>query len=169
MEYNLIIRASCSGGRRPPPQMFHASTSFQSISPLPMSSSSTASANTLWPGVFRGKPGECLRAPTCRSVADGSSSCTLAHDLQQKQRTFAHDLKHSAIFYRSEKWHKRPSALTSGVHGQLRRGHRNRVWSKEYSVDKVKTPKGKEFRLVNLPFYLIGRLHEILDDVLKRK
>lgn len=44
-----------------------------------------------------------------------------------------------------------------------------RVWSKEYSVDKVKTPKGKEFRLVNLPFYLIGRLHEILDDVLKCK
>lgn len=44
-----------------------------------------------------------------------------------------------------------------------------RVWSKEYSVDKAKTPKGKEFRLVNLPFYLIGRLHEVLNDVLKRK
>lgn len=44
-----------------------------------------------------------------------------------------------------------------------------RVWSKEYSVDKAKTPKGKEFRLVNLPFYLIDRLHEVLNDVLKRK
>ena len=40
-----------------------------------------------------------------------------------------------------------------------------RVWSKPYSVDDVKTPKGKTFRLVNLPFYLIGRLHEIVDIV----
>lgn len=40
-----------------------------------------------------------------------------------------------------------------------------RVWSKTYSVDDVKTPKGKTFRLVNLPFYFIGRLHEIVDGV----
>ncbi len=39
-----------------------------------------------------------------------------------------------------------------------------RIWSKPYSVDKVKTSKGKEFRLINLPFYLIGRLHQVLDE-----
>ena len=41
-----------------------------------------------------------------------------------------------------------------------------RVWSKPYSVDEVKTPKGKGFRLINLPFYLIGDLHRILDAVI---
>ena len=39
-----------------------------------------------------------------------------------------------------------------------------RIWSKPYSADRVKTPKGKEFRLINLPFYLIGRLHQVLDE-----
>ena len=40
-----------------------------------------------------------------------------------------------------------------------------RIWAKPYSIDKVKTPKGKEFHLVNLPFYLIGRLHQVLDEM----
>lgn len=39
-----------------------------------------------------------------------------------------------------------------------------RVWSKPYSIDKVKTPKGKSFTLINLPFYLIENLHQILDN-----
>ena len=38
-----------------------------------------------------------------------------------------------------------------------------RIWSKPYSVDKVQTPKGKEYSQVNLPFYLIGNLYKILD------
>lgn len=42
-----------------------------------------------------------------------------------------------------------------------------RIWSNPYSVDEVKTPKGKMFRLINLPFYLTGNLHRILDDVIK--
>ena len=41
-----------------------------------------------------------------------------------------------------------------------------RVWSKEYSVDLVETPNGKQFKLVNLPFYLIGRIHDVIDSVL---
>lgn len=40
-----------------------------------------------------------------------------------------------------------------------------RIWSKPYSVDKVQTPTGKEYSLVNLPFYLIGNLHKILDEL----
>lgn len=42
-----------------------------------------------------------------------------------------------------------------------------RIWSKPYSVDKVKTIHGKEFTLINLPFYLIGNLRSILDAVVK--
>lgn len=42
-----------------------------------------------------------------------------------------------------------------------------RIWSKPYSVDDVQTPKGKPFRLINLPFYLIGHLHRILDEQLQ--
>lgn len=40
-----------------------------------------------------------------------------------------------------------------------------RIWSKPYSVDKLKTPKGKEYSLINLPFYLIGKLYSILENV----
>lgn len=38
-----------------------------------------------------------------------------------------------------------------------------RIWSGNYSIDKVKTISGKEFRLVNLPFYMISALPEIID------
>ena len=37
-----------------------------------------------------------------------------------------------------------------------------RIWSSKYSVDTVKTPSGKPFRLVNIPFYLIGCINGIL-------
>ena len=42
-----------------------------------------------------------------------------------------------------------------------------RIWSKPYSIDKVKTSHGKEFTLINLPFYLIGNLRSILDAVVE--
>ena len=38
-----------------------------------------------------------------------------------------------------------------------------RVWSKPFSKDKVTTPNGKEFMLINLPFYLIGRIKDLLE------
>ena len=37
-----------------------------------------------------------------------------------------------------------------------------RVWSKPFSVDQVTTPSGKEFNLINLPFYYVGILDKIL-------
>lgn len=40
-----------------------------------------------------------------------------------------------------------------------------RIWSKPYSVDDIKTVNGKTFKLVNLPFYLIGRIHDMLNAV----
>ena len=41
-----------------------------------------------------------------------------------------------------------------------------RVWSKPFSIDIVVTPNGKNFRLVNLPFYLISRIENIIDGLL---
>jgi hypothetical protein len=39
-----------------------------------------------------------------------------------------------------------------------------RVWSQPFSVDEVKTQKGKKFRLINLPFYYVGVLDKVLTD-----
>ena len=41
-----------------------------------------------------------------------------------------------------------------------------RVWSKPFSIDEVKTSNGKEFRLINLPFYYIGQLDKVLARVM---
>lgn len=40
-----------------------------------------------------------------------------------------------------------------------------RVWSNPYSVDEVHTPNGKTFSLVNLPFYLIGNIYAVLQNL----
>jgi predicted AAA+ superfamily ATPase len=39
-----------------------------------------------------------------------------------------------------------------------------RVWSHPFSIDEVTTQKGKKFRLINLPFYYVGVLAEILEQ-----
>ncbi len=38
-----------------------------------------------------------------------------------------------------------------------------RVWSNPFSIDSVTTSAGKVFRLINMPFYFVGSLFEILD------
>ena len=43
-----------------------------------------------------------------------------------------------------------------------------RVWSNPFSVDSVATPGGKQFLLINLPFYYVGVLDRVLDSVLKK-
>lgn len=40
-----------------------------------------------------------------------------------------------------------------------------RIWSGPYSVDKVTTPNGKVFKLINLPFYYVNCLPLILKSV----
>lgn len=70
-----------------------------------------------------------------------------------------------------------PIEVKSGTNAHLRSLHvfmdssgvniAIRIWSKPYSVDKVKTIHGKEFSLINLPFYLIGNLRSILDAVVE--
>jgi predicted AAA+ superfamily ATPase len=38
-----------------------------------------------------------------------------------------------------------------------------RVWSQPLSVDAVKTPMGKEFKLINVPFYYVCILEKVLE------
>ena len=40
-----------------------------------------------------------------------------------------------------------------------------RVWSEPFSIDEVETKNGKQFKLINLPFYYIGILEKILNDL----
>ncbi len=40
-----------------------------------------------------------------------------------------------------------------------------RIWSGNYSIDKVKTIADKEFRLINLPFYMISALPVIVENL----
>lgn len=42
-----------------------------------------------------------------------------------------------------------------------------RIWSGNYSIDDVSTMNGKHFRLINLPFYMIGALPGIIRTHLK--
>lgn len=66
-----------------------------------------------------------------------------------------------------------PIEVKSGVNAHLRSlqvfmdmSNENiavRVWSKPFSIDQVKTSKGKTFSLINLPFYMIGQISRILD------
>ncbi len=37
-----------------------------------------------------------------------------------------------------------------------------RIWTGKYGIDEVKTQDNKTFRLINLPFYMISALPDIL-------
>jgi len=41
-----------------------------------------------------------------------------------------------------------------------------RVWSQPFSVNTVQTYEGKKFKLINIPFYYVGRIEKILDSVI---
>lgn len=65
-----------------------------------------------------------------------------------------------------------PIEVKSGTNAHLRSLHQYmnlaphdlavRVWTNPYSVDTVTTNSGKKFRLINLPFYYLGQLNEII-------
>ena len=38
-----------------------------------------------------------------------------------------------------------------------------RVWSNPFSINEVKTPNGKTFKLLNIPFYYVGQIERILE------
>ena len=68
-----------------------------------------------------------------------------------------------------------PIEVKSGTNAKMRSLHQFmdraphdialRVWTGRYSVDAVKTPSGKSFRLVNLPFYYVGQIDKILETL----
>lgn len=58
------------------------------------------------------------------------------------------------------------NAHLRSLHSFLERSSQSvgiRVWSQPYSVDPIKTISGKECKLLNIPFYLVGELNEIID------
>ncbi len=65
-----------------------------------------------------------------------------------------------------------PIEVKSGVNAKLRSLHQYmdrtphdiaiRVWTEKFSIDNVKTPQGKAFRLINIPFYYVGQIDKIL-------
>lgn len=40
-----------------------------------------------------------------------------------------------------------------------------RVWTGRFSIDEIKTPNGKAFRLINLPFYYVGQMETVLQSI----
>ncbi len=46
-------------------------------------------------------------------------------------------------------------------------GYAVRVWSQPFRIDEVKTPAGKEFKLINVPFYYVGLLDKVLETVVR--
>ncbi len=69
-----------------------------------------------------------------------------------------------------------PIEVKSGINAHLRSLHSFielsvsdiavRVWSGEYGINELVTPyKGKRFKLINLPFYMLGNLEQIVRDV----
>jgi hypothetical protein len=70
-----------------------------------------------------------------------------------------------------------PIEVKSGSIGKLRSLHQFmdsaphtfavRVYQGEYLVQKAKTIAGKEFTLLNLPFYLVHRIERELDKIMK--
>ncbi len=67
-----------------------------------------------------------------------------------------------------------PIEVKSGTTGRLRSLHRFvdeaphdwavRVYSGKFRVEDAKTIRGKKFRLINVPFYLIGQMDKVLQD-----
>ncbi len=69
-----------------------------------------------------------------------------------------------------------PIEVKSGASGTLRSLHRFideaphdlavRIYAGRYNVENTNTISGKKFRLINLPFYLIGQIESVLENVL---
>lgn len=71
-----------------------------------------------------------------------------------------------------------PIEVKSGASGTLRSLHRFvdeaphdiavRIYAGSYKIENTSTISGKRFRLINLPFYLIGQVESILENVLNK-
>lgn len=104
---------------------------------------------------------------------------TLNHKVSQRRNFWARDRKESAaevdfIYLLDSKVY--PIEVKTGNNSSLRSLHSFmddspldiavRVWSGPYSVDEVYTiNKRKQFRLINLPFYLVCNIEQILRNI----
>lgn len=67
-----------------------------------------------------------------------------------------------------------PVEVKSGTTGTLRSLHQFinnsphrfavRLYAGEYGITKAKTPEGKDYKLLNLPYFLAGKIHEYIDE-----
>lgn len=118
--------------------------------------------------VWKGRIAEQIVAQELLALSNrvGETRCFWIKDRNKAEVDFifTHD---SAVF---------PIEVKSGHNSRLRSLHSFideapvdigiRVWSGHYSVEEHKTTiKGKRFRLINLPFYLVGNLPVILKSI----
>jgi len=73
---------------------------------------------------------------------------------------------------------KIPVEIKSGKSGKLRSLHQYvemseitvavRFYAGQYQVEEQKTPSGKPFKLINIPYFLAGQLHKYLEHIMNQ-
>ena len=133
---------------------------------------------------FAGYQKELFMSNSIANVFDGLIA---EHIVAQELQAYSQDNLHKQHFWTREKKQSTaevdfvypfenlliPIEVKTGKSGRLRSLHQFidmaphhfavRIYSGKFSIDKTKTLQGKEFYLLNLPFYLISKL----DDYLK--
>ncbi len=104
---------------------------------------------------------------------------TLTNEVGKKQKFWVRSKKGSSAevdFVYQTKGMIIPIEVKNGHNAHLRSLHQFmneaphdiavRVWSGKYSIDNVKTTEGKQFRLINLPFYMIAALPTLIEKII---
>jgi predicted AAA+ superfamily ATPase len=50
---------------------------------------------------------------------------------------------------------------------EVKSGHNSKLKSLHLFMDEVSTPNGKYFTLINIPFYYVGVIDKVLDNIIK--
>lgn len=106
----------------------------------------------------------------------GQELLTTDYRVSHKRNFWARDKKGSDAeidFIVQHNSHIIPIEVKSGHNARLKSLHlfmeqanhdlAIRVWSNPLSVDRVQTTSGKEFRLLNIPFYQVGQIPRLLE------
>ncbi|MDE7377663.1 MAG: AAA family ATPase [Paraprevotella sp.] len=108
----------------------------------------------------------------------GQELLAYSHNVLSKRYFWARDRKESAAevdFVIQHRGMVVPIEVKTGHNRKLKSLHAFmeqvshriavRVWNQPLSFDSVKTPGGKDFMLINLPFYYLSQLGAIIDEV----
>lgn len=118
---------------------------------------------------WRGKMAEQVVAQELLTLSDKVSQkrCFWSRNSKESSAEVDFVWSHDSVLF--------PIEVKSGKNAHLRSLHSFidrsahdvaiRVWSQPLSVDEVRTQKGKSFKLVNLPLYLIGELPKVLNEL----